>query len=134
MNYSPNASLLNLNAFSCADRVYAGTVRFLLLLTAILLITTPLTQSIWTWDHFLQGGQDFESGALASLATLLLVFLLAQHLKQSAGLLAAIYSLFFFPRSYRVSAGTARSAAFPVFCGERAFSLAPGSYRLPLQI
>ena len=39
--------------------------RFLLVLAAIELISMPVTQYAWTWDHFLHGGMDFESSLLS---------------------------------------------------------------------
>ena len=63
-------------------KAIAGTGRILLVLTVLLLVTTPLTQHVWTWDHFLRGGQDYESSALLILTFLSLVLVLGQHCKQ----------------------------------------------------
>ena len=49
----------------------------LLLLVAISVISTPLTQNLWSWDRFLHGGQDFETGAFLILISLCLVIVLA---------------------------------------------------------
>jgi hypothetical protein len=132
LNRTPNTNQLGLNAFSCATRVYAKIAYFLLLLTTVSLITMPLTQRIWTWDHFLQGGQDFEFGALAILTTLCLVLLLARHFKQSVDLLLAACHLFSFICAYRVLAGTTGSDALAAFRGEQVSSPVLGIYILPL--
>ena len=134
MNLTPNAIRLDLNAFSCVTRIYAKIVRFVLLMTAVSLITAPLTQRIWTWDHFLQSGQDFELGTLAILTTLCLVLLLAHSCKQRDGLLLAAWHLFSFICYDRVPARTTRSETISAFRGERLSSPVLDIYNLPLQI
>jgi hypothetical protein len=134
LNASSNTSQLDLNTISCAARVYAEMVRFLLLLTAVSLITMPVTQLIWTWDHFPQGGQDFELSALAILTCLLLVLLLAAHFRQSISSLLATGSLFSLICADRELAGTARNGRFPVLLGRRSLCPVLSIYNLPLQI
>jgi len=63
--------------------------RFLLTLSAMSLITTPLTQHLWTWDHFLRGGQDFELAAFMLLTAFGLVLVLSRHCRQRVDLLLA---------------------------------------------
>jgi len=53
--------------------------RLLLLLAVIELITMPLTQYLWTWDHFLHGGLDFETSLLIIVTFLCFGMLRAQH-------------------------------------------------------
>jgi len=65
----------------------------LLILTFVSLVTSPLTQEVWTWDRFLRGGQDFESGVLLVLVSLCLVLLLAQLIHRTADLLPAALRL-----------------------------------------
>jgi hypothetical protein len=65
----------------------------LLILTAVSLVTSPLTQEVWTWDRFLHGGQDFESGVLLVLVSLCLVLLLPQLIKWAAEVVLAAFSL-----------------------------------------
>jgi len=48
-------------------------------LVAIELITMPLTQYLWTWDHFLHGGRDFEMNLLMTVTFLCFGLLRAQH-------------------------------------------------------
>jgi hypothetical protein len=134
LNHTPNANRLDINAFSCAARFYVEIGRFLLMLTAVSLITMPLTQHIWTWDHFLQGGQDFEFGSLAILSTLSMVLLMARHCKQSVDLLLAVARLFSFICDDHGLTRTSRSEAMAAFCSERVFNPVPGIYSLPLQI
>lgn len=56
--------------------------RFLLALSAISLLTSPLTQQLWSWDHFLHGGQDFELAALMIFTALALVVVLSKQCGQ----------------------------------------------------
>jgi len=65
----------------------------LLILTAASVITSPITQQVWTWDRFLHGGQDFESGVLVVLVSLCLLLLLAQLIHRAAGLAPAGWRL-----------------------------------------
>jgi hypothetical protein len=107
--------------------------RLLLLTTFVSLTTMPLTQHIWTWDGFLHGGQDFESGVLVILTTLCLVLLLAQHGKQSINFLLAASYLFSFVCPLRTAA-IAQSKMVPAFCAERIPHPVPDAYALPLQV
>jgi hypothetical protein len=61
----------------------------LLALTAVALLASPITQRLWTWDRYLHGGHDFETGVLAILISLSLILLLTQHCKQAINALAA---------------------------------------------
>jgi hypothetical protein len=124
----------NLNAFACAARVYAEIGRFLLMLTTVQLITSPLTQRIWTWDHFLRGGQDFESSVLMILITLCLVLLLAQNCKQSVNRLVATCPLFSFTCDDHLLARTAPGETITAFRSERVPNPTSGIYNLPLLI
>jgi hypothetical protein len=58
--------------------------RSLLLLNIVVLIVSSFTEHLWTWDHFLRGGQDFELSLLALLAFFCLILVLAQHFRRSA--------------------------------------------------
>lgn len=129
---TPGTPLPNLNAVGCVARFYGWLGRLLLVLIAISFVTAPLTQRIWTWDRFLHGGHDFESGVLIILITLSLVLLLAQLCKGIVKLLLAAFCLFAMV-SFDCSAlslprgagnGWDRDIRGP----------APGSYILPLQI
>ena len=64
--------------------------RVVLALTAVALLTMPITQHIWTWDHFLRGGQDFETCASMTLVCLCLILVLARCCKQSVDALFAV--------------------------------------------
>ena len=74
-----NASRPGLNACACTARGFARISRYLLILIALSLITMPITEHIWAWDRFLQGGQDFELGALLVLSFLCLVLVLSKQ-------------------------------------------------------
>jgi hypothetical protein len=108
--------------------------RGLLLVTALLLMSAPWTQHIWTWDRFLHGGQDFESGALAILVTLCMVFLLAQSCKQRVVTLLAACRLFFHVRTDSIWNRTTRSERTMAWLCARGARQASGAYNLALQI
>jgi hypothetical protein len=134
LNPTPNTSRLNLNVFACAARLLAGVGRFLLLLTILLLVTTPLTQHIWIWDHFLQGGQDYESSTLVILAFLCLVLVLTQHCKQSVDMLFATRRLFSFIPHDLLLASITPVGVISAMWTERVASPGLEIYSLPLQI
>jgi hypothetical protein len=64
--------------------------RLLLLFAAIELITMPLTQHFWAWDHFLHGGRDFETGLLLVVTLLCFVLLRTHRNQEDPGSLLAI--------------------------------------------
>lgn len=134
LNRTPNMSLPNLNAFACAARVYAEMSRFLLMLATVVLMASPLTQRIWAWDHFLHGGQDFESSLLMILVALCLVLLLAQHCRQSVKHLLATCPLFSFICGEHLLARTAPGDAIAGPRSERVPDPSSGNYYLPLLI
>jgi hypothetical protein len=134
LNLTTKARRLDLNALSCVARVFVRMARSLLLMTAILLTTAPLTQHIWSWDHFLRGGQDFEFGSLAILLALCLVFLLVQSCKQRVVTLLTASHLYLFLCYDRILAGTARSKRTAAWRCERISSPVLGAYNLLLQI
>jgi len=108
--------------------------RFLLLLSGVLLAASPLTQSLWNWDHFLQGGQDFESGILIIVVSLCLLLVLSQLCRQTLKLLFASWR-----QSSSVYHGLKFSSPalvgmFSTFYIERAASSAYDMVGLPLQI
>lgn len=108
--------------------------RILSLLTGILLVTTPLTQHVWTWDHFLRGGQDYESSALMILALLSLVLVLAHSCKQGVNLLcdARLQCSWIFRDPFL--AGISRVGPFSVSHSECAAIPGLEIHSLPLQI
>jgi len=108
--------------------------RLLLILAAVSLLTMPLTQHIWTWDHFLRGGQDFESGMLILVTILCLAVLLSQLCKRHVDLLFAARSLLAFLRMDRESAGVTPAGRFILFRAEYALHWALDLYRSPLRI
>jgi hypothetical protein len=55
----------------------------LLALVGISQITMPLTQHLWTWDRYLRGGQDFETGAFLILVSFCLMVVIMRACKSS---------------------------------------------------
>jgi hypothetical protein len=86
-----NTAMLDLKLRSGAEWVRARSSWMLLTLVAVSLLSAPLTQQFWTWDRFLHGGQDFETGALLILISLCLVVVLTRVCKSGfERLLAAL--------------------------------------------
>jgi len=108
--------------------------RLLLILAAVSLITMPLTQHIWTWDHFLRGGQDFESGMLILVTILCLAVLLSQLCKRHVDLLFAARSPLALFCTDRESAGIPLAGEFTLFRAEHAPGSALGIYMSPLRV
>lgn len=119
---------------SSVARICAGLSRFLLLLAAVELITMPLTQQIWTWDHFLRGGQDFEFGLLTIVTCLCLGLLRAQHCRQRIKVLLAVRWLFCQLFRRRELLRTIREGVVPAFRHGRMADPGPHLLSLPLQI
>lgn len=108
--------------------------RFLLLLAAVEVFTMPLTQHLWTWDHFLQGGQDFELGLLVIVTCLCLVLLRAQHSRQGLKVLLAIRRLFLFIFVRQALVRLMREVQLSVSPPKSECCPASALYTLPLQI
>jgi len=134
LNCTSNTNHPNPTVFICAGRALAWIGRVLLMLTAILLVTAPLTQYIWTWDHFLRGGQDYELSTLMILAFLCLVLVLAQHCKQSMDLLFTARGQSSFPSHASLAATIAPTGPFSTFYSEREASPSLKKFSFPLQI
>jgi hypothetical protein len=134
VNPTSNTRYFSLNLCASAARGLVGIGRFLLLLTFIFLVTTPLTQHFWTWDRFLHGGQDYESSTLMMLAFLCLVLVLAQHCKQSVDLLLAAQHLFSFLTHDLLLAGIPPVGAVWALWTERVASPGLETQSLPLLI
>jgi hypothetical protein len=125
---------MDLNASTCTACIFAWFSRILLLITVTSLLTAPLTQHIWTWDHFLRGGQDFESGSLVALTVLCLMFLLAQSCRQKIVDLFAACQSFSRICNNRISAGIARSRKIAPCQCKKIYGPVLAVYNLSLQI
>lgn len=82
MTSQSKTSRLDFNACACTARVLAWAARCLLILSALSLLSMPITEYCWTWDRFLQTGRDFELGTLLVLMLLCLVLVLSSQRKQ----------------------------------------------------
>jgi hypothetical protein len=103
-------------------------------LVAVSLITTPFTQHLWTWDHFLHGGQDFESSTLLILSSLCLALVLVRCCKQGVDEMLACGRISFIAPLKRHVVGSRPSGLFFAAGEERASSPILSIYNLPLQI
>lgn len=108
--------------------------RTLLMLATISVITTPLTQHIWTWDHFLRGGQDFETGMLTIVMILCLAVLLSQLCKRHIELLFTLRRGLAFTLNPGEQLERSPLGAFFIFRLERVNGAAIDRYSHPLKI
>lgn len=115
-------------------RILMWIGRSLLLLSAALLVTMPVTQHLWTWDRFLHGGQDFELSALMVLSIFCLVLVLTKDSRQSIDSLFARWRLLEFQRADDVSAGIPSQGALSTFRIESVAGPPSSIYSIPLQI
>ncbi len=133
MKDRPTKNRADLNALACAAQILVKIARFLLMVTAVSILTSPLTQHLWTWDRFLHGGHDFESGVTTILMTLCLVILLAQHCKHSVHMLLGKWRLLCFISDCGIRLDTV-GHEISLLPNERRSSPMLGMYNLPLQI
>lgn len=108
--------------------------RSLLILSAISLSTMPLTQHIWSWDHFLHGGQDFELGALAVLIVLSLALVLCRQRRQALDVVLAIWRLLQSNATQRRLMGNPGPGAISAFSLEAAPLFLGNCYSIPIRI
>lgn len=108
--------------------------RFLLAIAAISALTTPITQDLWTWDHFLRGGQDFETGMLTIVSILCLSVLLSQLCRIDIDLLFSVHQVLAFIFKHGELPGNSPVRAFFIFRMERVNGAALGRYSLPMKI
>jgi hypothetical protein len=108
--------------------------RFLLVLVAVELISMPFTQYVWTWDHFLRGGIDFESSLLFLVVCLGLLLVLRHRCRQDENSRVPRWRLslpIFDTDKSTVTLGT--GVPLP-FHRERRANSDLATYNLPLQI
>lgn len=103
------------------------------MLAALSLCTMPLTQRIWGWDHFLHGGQDFETGTLVILSILCLAVLLSHICKRRVDSWFVACRFFGFRLRDSAAGQTLRPGIFPFRTGQATDFVRP-LYSLPLQI
>lgn len=122
------------NAFASVARLCVDFSRILLIVAAIELVTMPLTQHLWTWDHFLHGGQDFESNLLIAVTFLCLVLLFALSSKHHIDQLFSFCRVRWFISRDREQAGMILSQKLLIFHLEGLKSRSLTLNCLPLQI
>lgn len=84
-----NHGTKRLHLFGLANAYSARIGAILLVLTALCLLASTITQRLWTWDRYLHGGHDFETGVLVILVSFCLVLILMHHCKREIDHLAA---------------------------------------------
>lgn len=119
-----------------AIRAHAPEIigRILLLFAAVELISMPLTQYAWTWDHFLRGGTDFESSLLFLVVCLGLLLVLRYHYRQGENLCVPTLRLSLPIFDIVKSAVTSATGVLLPFHPERRASSDLAACSLPLQI
>jgi hypothetical protein len=115
-----NSSGVPRDVYSGLSQALLWIGRALLILSAISLITMPLTQRLWTWDRFLHGGQDFELGALMVLILLSLVLVISKDCKR------CLDSLFAEWRFLRSNLANWKLVGIPQRAGRSAYQIEPG--------
>lgn len=110
------------------------TGRVLLFLFAVSLLTMPLTQHFWSWDHFLHGGQDFESAASMVLTLLSLVPVLSKQCSRCIDWLFAEWPVLAPHGNRRRPAHSPLPAVLRRPRIEPAAGAPPGSFSIPLLI
>ena len=108
--------------------------RLLLTLAAFSLMTMPITEHLWAWDHYLDGGRDFEFGVIELLIILCLVLVLTGYCKQRINLLFSLRRLISFICNDRLLPESLRKETIPVFIEQLALCPFSGMYFPPLQI
>jgi hypothetical protein len=93
----------------------------------------PVTQYLWTWDHFLHDGQDFELSTLFVLSILCLGHVLSKHGKQSIDSLFGNWCLQAFIFNHRRLVRTPMRGTFLIRLAERVPSPDLAIYNLPLR-
>jgi hypothetical protein len=121
-------------AFANRMQLCVDLSRLLLGFAFIELLTMPITQHLWTWDHFLRGGQDFELGLFVIVTCLCLVLLRAQHCRQTIRHLFAFCRVLlpsFQPKDYRIRFA---SGGIMIPAWDPPLHRSSGAFLLPLQI
>lgn len=134
MKHILNASRPDLMAFAFILQGPVAIGRLLLMLATISVLTMPLTQNLWTWDHFLHGGQDFETSMLTIVITLCLAVLLSLICKRHIDFLLTVRRVLAFTFNYCELPGKSLGMTFFVSPAEPASSAAVERYSLPLKI
>lgn len=115
-----------LRANSEITRALLWAGRSLLILSAVSVLTMPLTQYFWTWDRFLRGGEDFELVSFMVLTVLCLVLVLSQHCKRCVDSLLAQSFVVACKFGRRESTAIRLYRALSVFQTEPATGRSPG--------
>ena len=134
LDYAPYINRPHNDASALPAHALKNVGRFLLVLAAVELISMPLTQYAWTWDHFLRGGMDFESSLLFLVVCLHLLLVLRNHYRQDGNLRVPMWRLSLPILDTDESAAMLGSGfLLPIHRKRRAGS-GLASYNLPLQI
>jgi hypothetical protein len=87
---NPKLRRLDLNVCAATAGGLMLVGRFLLISSALSLLTMPVTEHLWTWDHFFQTGRDFELSTLLVLTFLCLALVLSKQGKHAIEFLLSI--------------------------------------------
>ena len=127
-------SCLDLNACACTARVLAWAGRYLLILSALSLLTMPITEHFWTWDHFFQTGRDFELCTLMVLMFFCAVLVLSKQRKQCVESFLSLRPILAFRFADDVASSICRPVMASVANSETVTGTQTDLCGLPLQI
>lgn len=134
MDHAPYMNRVHNDTSALLANAAENVGRFLLVLAAVELISMPLTQYAWTWDHFLHGGMDFESSFLFLVVCLVLLLVLRHHYRQDENLRVPRRRLSLPIFDTDKSAATPGTGVLLPSRRERRVSSDLAMYNLPLQI
>jgi len=127
-------SRLDINACACTARTLAWAGRYLLVLSALSLLTMPITEHLWTWDRFFQTGRDFELGTLMVLMFFCLVLVLSRQCKQCVETFLSLWHILAFQFADGIAPVICLPVEAPVFCPGPARGAGASMCGFPLQI
>lgn len=134
MDHAPYINRAHNNGSALLAHALKNAGRFLLVLAAVELISMPLTQYAWTWDHFLHGGMDFESSLLFLVVCLHLLLVLRNHRRQDENLRVSMWRLPLTIFDTQKSAAMRGNGLLSPFHRKHRAGSGWASYNLPLQI
>jgi len=127
-------SRIDLKACASTTRLLILAGRYLLVLSALSVLTMPITEHFWTWDHFLETGRDFELGTLLVLMLLCLVLVLSKQRKQCVESFLSLCHILAFQSLDRNEPASSLPAEASVFNSETGSDTRAGMCGSPLRI
>jgi hypothetical protein len=102
-------------AYAFTAPAVAYVARCLLVLSALSVLTMPITERLWNSDRFLETGRDFELGTLVVLSFFCLVLVLSKQCKQRVESLFSAWCILASKLIDRATAGICLPGKLSVF-------------------